>query len=271
MIFDRGDYRSILKERLAQRQQRNRAYSLRAFARDVGLSPSRLSEVLSGKHALSPAKAGAVAARLGLSESEQAFFADLVEAASSRSAHAREKAARRVEEARSEAMGDDLAPDRFALVSKWHHFALVELAKLRDFKPRVPWIAGALGISAEAARTAVARLVRLGFLARRGKALVVTTPRTRTRSATPSAAIRDYQGQLLAKASEALEFQGIDERDVSSVVLAIDADRLDAARERLAAFRRDFAAEFAKQQGGTSVYCLAVQLFRLDKLPRQRP
>ncbi|MGE0617107.1 MAG: hypothetical protein AB7P04_15865 [Bacteriovoracia bacterium] len=47
------DYRELLKAALAQRIQKNPAYSLRAFARDLGISPGHLCEVLSGKHRLS--------------------------------------------------------------------------------------------------------------------------------------------------------------------------------------------------------------------------
>ena len=48
-------YRDVLRAKLAQRCERNASYSLRAFARDLTLSPSYLSEVLNGKSFLSPA------------------------------------------------------------------------------------------------------------------------------------------------------------------------------------------------------------------------
>lgn len=52
--------RLFLAEELASRKQRNPAYSLRAFARRLQMSPSFLSEVLKGKKAVSPSRAEAL-------------------------------------------------------------------------------------------------------------------------------------------------------------------------------------------------------------------
>jgi AraC-like DNA-binding protein len=41
-----SDYRALLASEMMHRKSRNSAYSLRAYARDLGISPSRLSEVL---------------------------------------------------------------------------------------------------------------------------------------------------------------------------------------------------------------------------------
>jgi plasmid maintenance system antidote protein VapI len=50
----------ILREKLTRGQVRNRRYSLRALARDIGLSPSHLSEVLNGRHRISAKTAGQI-------------------------------------------------------------------------------------------------------------------------------------------------------------------------------------------------------------------
>ena len=47
------DYRDILREELAARTETNPQYSLRAFARDLGIGSARLSEVLNGNTGLS--------------------------------------------------------------------------------------------------------------------------------------------------------------------------------------------------------------------------
>ena len=47
----------ILSFQLSQRKQSNPAYSMRAFARDLQISSSQLSMILSGKRGLSVASA----------------------------------------------------------------------------------------------------------------------------------------------------------------------------------------------------------------------
>ena len=83
------DYRSILKSEFAQRCDRNSGYSLRAFARDLKIHPSRLSAVLNGKKGLSKDSASDVAKILGFAPREAEMFCDLVEATHARSAAAR--------------------------------------------------------------------------------------------------------------------------------------------------------------------------------------
>ncbi len=69
-----ADFRGMLRAELGRRQVKNPAYSMRAFARDLGLSASGLSEVLSGKHSLSLRRAVIVSQRLGLSGHESDDF-----------------------------------------------------------------------------------------------------------------------------------------------------------------------------------------------------
>ena len=50
-------YQSTLRRILKERQQRNKRYSLRAYARDLGISASFLSDIMKSKENLSPDKA----------------------------------------------------------------------------------------------------------------------------------------------------------------------------------------------------------------------
>lgn len=91
------DYRQILKNELTRRCGNNALYSLRAFARDIGVSPSQLTEVLGGKHGLSGRKAKTVSQNLGFNKEETNFFVDLVEATHGRSEVKRELAKIRIQ------------------------------------------------------------------------------------------------------------------------------------------------------------------------------
>jgi len=73
------DYRLVLKAELERRRSRNASYSLRAFARDLELSPSRLSRVLNGKEALSRPRAERIGGKLGFQKDQIELFCDLVD------------------------------------------------------------------------------------------------------------------------------------------------------------------------------------------------
>src|SRR5689334_9211079 len=68
---------ALLQREYESRCARNSRYSLRAFARDVGLSPGGLSQVLRGRMGLSEKTASRIAERLGWSRPEQIHFRDL--------------------------------------------------------------------------------------------------------------------------------------------------------------------------------------------------
>jgi uncharacterized protein (TIGR02147 family) len=264
VLAEQTDYRAILRQRFADRQERNPAYSLRAYARDLGVSASRLSEILSGRHEMSPKTALDVASRLGMTDDEQAFFVDLVTSTSARTGTARAQATARLARRRAESVGEQLSMEHFALIAEWHHFAILELTKVKGFRASTATIASALGLPKDDVKRAVSRLCRLGFLGRDGRRLVVRKPSTRTQPAAPSDAVRAFHRQILERATLALEFQTMGERHNGGVVMAFDQERFPEARERLRRFRQEFAAEFTAKRGATHVYALSAHFFALS-------
>lgn len=77
-VFEFDDYRKFLKAALAERMIRNPSYSLRAFAKGLGVSSSGLSEVLSGKTNLSSDLAERIGNHLQLARDELDYFFLLV-------------------------------------------------------------------------------------------------------------------------------------------------------------------------------------------------
>jgi plasmid maintenance system antidote protein VapI len=63
-------FRHVLREQLRRRQSRNTRYSLRAFARDLGLHHGTLSQLLRGRRPVTPKQIRVLGARLGLDGAE---------------------------------------------------------------------------------------------------------------------------------------------------------------------------------------------------------
>jgi transcriptional regulator with XRE-family HTH domain len=74
----------ILAKEYELRASRNPKYSLRAFAKSLGISQSRLSQILKGRQGLSRNKAELIADRLGYGAEEKERLCDIVTAAYSR-------------------------------------------------------------------------------------------------------------------------------------------------------------------------------------------
>lgn len=86
------DYRIILRQEMQKRLERNPSYSLRAFARDLGILPNRLISVLNRKYGISPKAALYLAEKLGFDQKQTELFCDLVRIEHARSRRERESA-----------------------------------------------------------------------------------------------------------------------------------------------------------------------------------
>jgi uncharacterized protein (TIGR02147 family) len=231
----------LLGHEYSRRRQRNSSYSMRAFARDLRLSPSRLSEVMSGKHGLSESSLDAIAERLTTKPKEQRFLKDLVLSEFSRNEKVRELARRRVEDIRRSEAYVQLREDQFRVISDWYHAAILELVTVRGFNSDSRWIAKRLGISHSTAEAALARLQKFGLIQHRPDGGWKARPEAMSAvSDVPSRAIRKFHLQVLQMSADSLRDDDMDERESLSLILAVPRARLGELQEEM----RKFVAEF---------------------------
>lgn len=242
------DPRILLQNELERRCQDNPRYSLRAFAKALGMSPTGLSFVLTGKRPLSKQKTAELSERLAL---------DPVEV--SRLMHT---------EGASEfnRVNRQLELDSFSVISDWYHYGILSLLEISDSPQRPKDIARALGITEAEVRAAWERLTRLDLLEKTemGRFRQKSGP-LRIASMNPTAASKRFQRQLLMKAIEAMENEPDDQKDLSSMTFALDPSLLPLARERIREFRRSLVQELEAKGNPSRVYSLTVQIFPMSR------
>ena len=258
------DFRIILKEELEQRCSKNPRYSMRSFARDLGLAPARLSDVLRGRYGLSRAAGESIAKSLGYSKSEITRFCDLIDSEHARDPKKRSEALQRVEQKQDNYR--QLSLDGFQVISEWYHYAILELTLIEGFRSDSAWIAKQLGISQLVAQAAVERLLRLDLLLRDDHGVLIPSEgMTSSPDGVPSESIKKFHRQILQKAIQAIDLQNIEERDFSNVILAIDEEQIPQAKESIRKFRREFDLKFGRTQKKNRIYNLSVQFFCLQE------
>lgn len=258
-------YRGYLRSHLAQRQLELPQYSLRTFAADLGISSSTLSEVMAGRHGLSRLKAQTVSRRLGLNEEEVVYFCDLVESVDGRSLAARSAAKERLADGASRHGAKRLSEDVFSVIADWYHLAIVELVSTSAFNGKAESIPKLLNITAHQAAMAVERLCKLGILSNKGGRLRTAAASTSTLDDIPSAAVQQFQKQILQKAQQALATQAVDKREIASMILSIREEDLPEAKRALKEFRRRFVREIEERsEQRNEVYCLSMAFFSLQ-------
>ncbi|RYZ92707.1 MAG: TIGR02147 family protein [Proteobacteria bacterium] len=234
-----SEFRERLQAEFARRIRANERYSMRSFANHLGIDSSTLSQIISGKRNLSEIKMSSVCTKLG------------------------------IETPTDRSQGSEvstLSLDTFAVISDWYHFAILDLTLLKTFKPEPLWIARKLGIKEFEAIGAIERMKRLGLLVeeagnlKKGQAFY-----TNYSEGITSAALKEYQRQILKKALFAIDNCPSDRKDITSMTIAANSKKLMQAKEKIKNFRRELCA-FLEAGEKDSVLHLAVQLYPVTDL-----
>lgn len=252
-------FRNRLRQELLDRCKRNASYSLRAFAAHLDMDASTLSKILKGKRPLGRKLILQLGSKIALSTDELRFFL--------------QKQSKPGDEATVELSGIQLALDRFAVISDWYHFAILELMQVRNFRPDADWIARALDLNTIEVEAAMDRLVRVRLLKIHKSGKWEDLSGGSSTSIGPdmmSTAHRRLQEQFLDKAGQALTQVPLEHRDYSTMTMAADRSRLPAAREKIRNFRRNLAKFLSQGEKLDEVFNLNIALFPITNLNERK-
>lgn len=252
-------YRQWLLEDYSRRRDRNSAYSLRAFARDLSVSKTALSDVLAGKRDFSKKAAAKVAEALAWSPKRRALMLSEINRVTI-------PAALTDSIERSEFL--QLQEDQFKLISDWYHIALLNIARLKRQSAEPAWLARRLAITELEVRGALEVLTRLGLLEiKRGKLVRTGTP-VKAGGDEPSTWIRKYHRQNLKLAEAALDNEPMSRRTLQALSFPMSSKSLAQAERRLVAFKHEMA-ELFESADADDVYTISIQLFPVTRGDKQ--
>lgn len=262
------DYRHMIRHRYAERRLRNPNYSIRAFARDLELSPSHLSEIFNGKEKLSLKTAAKIGPAIGLKHKELEWFLDAVAFESARSVETKNLAKKRLDQHAQAKRFLRLNGENFSLISDWYHLPILEAIKVLQTSGgdvTAVDIAKLLGLKVADVKRSLEVLTSLQMVGTNQG--VLTRPNVHVEAPVDASfeAIRNFHHQLLVKASESIHGQNRDQRALNSLVLTFSKANFQAANEMLNDFCKAFNARFGEDAAPDAVYCLATQLFELNK------
>lgn len=242
--------RVLLLEEYVKAQSRNPAFSMRAYARKIGVSQSTVSEILAGKRTVTVKCAKRILHGLAVDPGQGSKILG-----GSESVRAGEFV--------------PLDMDVFHSIADWHYFAILNLVNTEDFKGEIAWIAKRLNLPEGKVSEAVMALERLGLLARDGENKICSTGKQfEAISPVAQPALRRANRQNLEIAAVALEEVPLEMRDFTAITLCLDPERMDDARKMIRNFRRNFnrVMESGRRK---EVYKLCVQLFPLSVSEKQ--
>lgn len=262
------DYRQFIRSAISEKSARNPAYSMRAFAKKVGLSASHLSRVLSGEKDLSLEAAFKVAVEMGLIDDQIEQFLDRV-AYQTADDSTKEILRKRIQKKKASLPRRTLALEVFKVISDWHNLPIFELIKAKPFQTSESWLARKLGLSILEIKAALDRLEFVGLVRKETKGLVaIEGSELQTTDDVASTAIRKHHEQMSNKAVEALS-QPVKQREFQSLQLVFNPNDTATAQKRIREFVSSFEEEF-KSKKSDEVYQMNVQFFSLTrKIPKE--
>ncbi len=268
MILGHTNYRVFLKSVLAEKKRANPSYSMRAFAQQIGLGQSAVSQVLAGKKNLSLEMGNKIAGKLGLNDSESEYFRTLIQIETTKDQDLKRSLLARAQALNPQREVRELSVDFFTAIADWYHLAIKNMTLLKNFAFTPESIAKRLGISKLEAETAIERLLRLEQIEadpeKAGRYRKVANY-TVTRSAVPNEALRRFHRQTLTKAIDSLETQTPKEKFIGSETFAVDKEQLPKAFEYAEEFLQKMASLAEEARAPTDVYHAGVQFFNLTE------
>lgn len=244
------------------KQRDNPQYSLRAYARDLGLHPGTLAKVIKGERPLPIKFSQTVANKLKLTPKDRTLFMesllrrktniDNIEIAPLDERHV-------VEET------------NYKVIAEWEHFIVLDLFDIPDFKGTTEDIAVRLSISKTRAEVVVENLLTSGLLTKdsdgrlhRVHASIKTTEDVR------SQALQESHIETLKLGIKKIEEIEVDLRDFSSVSMAIDVDQILEAKTIIREFRQKMASLLRNGTKKTDVFQLAIQFYPVTNIETKK-
>lgn len=250
-------FRLALQTELARRCAENPQYSLRAFAKYLGIDHSTLSQLLRGKRRFAEKTIRKISVRLGLEE-----------AAIERWIHIEQ---RQGQDEATAGQVRQLTQDIASLMTDVNHYAILELTRIQGFQPDSRWIARVLGITVDEVNIAMQCLIRLGLLEmvsmtqwvdHLGDAMATMEDFTQ-------AGIKRYLQQLHQLTLHSIESEPKERLVLSATTLAVNGSRVSAAIDMISRFREELLKFLASAGDHDNVYHLQLSFLPVIRLHKE--
>lgn len=249
----------ILQSKLSELRSRNPQFSIRAFARRLGMQASATNELLKGERTASRQLAERIADRLHLDPTEKF---ELLKCFPQR--------VRRKKGADPQAQRDYLRlnSDQFSILSDWTHYAILSLIRTADFQSDPEWIANRLGVKKSKIASGLERLERLALIENKNGKWKRTYARVDTPDDVANPSLQQSHIGDMELAKESILRDPVRLRDFTSMTMPTSVRLLPKAKEIIRA-ASDEIANLLSSEPSEEVYRLSVNLFPLSRLKKE--
>ncbi len=262
-----ADYRKYLKDLYHWLKQVKPQFSHRYFAKKAATSSALLKLVMDGRRNLTPATTEKFINGLGLRGTEADYFRILVRYTQAVKDVERNRHFTRLRQYMERRKVNTLPLDQYDYLSNWYLPIIREMIPCQGFQKDALKIRNFLfdEVTAEQVVEALQLLMRLGFI-QQGKngMLEQKTAHLRTDDSIAPLALKNYHREFMRQAIKAIERSHPDEREIRTLTLSADPDKIPLAKKRVQEFFSDMR-ELLSGPNNRQVYQVNLQLFNLTK------
>lgn len=234
-LIDQSYIRSLVKDHISTVKKRNPLFSMRAYAKKLGISVGGLSSFISGKTDYSV-------------ETLEKIVTDIIPSPEERKDILKEYNIYLLEKLTEKTKSSNydyrlLKEDEIAFIKDWYHYAILFLIRTKDFKLDILWIAKRLGITSNEVELALSRLVHLNLITINSDQTVsLLNNAVKTSDDVSNNSLRIMHKQMLYLAGQSLDNDSVELRDIISLTLPVNTKNLPKAKEILRRCQDDLMA-----------------------------
>jgi uncharacterized protein (TIGR02147 family) len=246
------------------RKNRRPAYSMRAFARDLKVSPSSLNDFIKGRVGMSEARIEDMSQFLNWPEERKNHFKDLVFSKFDKDPAVRQTASMRVKRRLQEKLSYFDLND-FQIISQWYHLVIVEMCQLKDnLTPEI--IAESLNLPLAEVKNAIKNLLRVEMIHKTEHGFKPVSDTSHFGDEAPSDAIKNFHSQILTLAQKMIFEKEAPLRISHSLVFSINGKDRDLLNKEIRTDLYKIVNKYAVKKQVNSVHVVSLQSFEVVDL-----
>ena len=248
----------LLNEKFTEMRLKNSSYSMRAFARKLGLQPSAVHEILKGKRRISHKIATIIADKLLLDPTERAnLLREFPQKLSKKS---------KFKEGKSEELNRvKLSTQQFELIADWSHYAILNLLETKNVKTDVPSMAKRLCLSEKRIKESLRNLFELNLITLEDGVLKRTFAKVNSTDDVKNLSLQLLHSNDMEMAKEKMQTVDVKFRDFTSFTLPFDLRLMPKVKEMIRKFQDDLV-DLMEEEQPQEVYKLNTYLYPLTQI-----
>lgn len=269
-IYQYNQASQFLRDAWTEKKKRNKAFSLRAWSRQLGFANNApLSLMLAGKRHIPKKYVPTFISSLELSPDEGLFLETLVEMEKAKSIQQKCFYEERLKALSPRPPLGFFEIESFKFLGNPLHTAILEMSDLKGFVSDPVELQKRLRIETTLTevKSAFERLVKLGLLVKDSRGCWIKTQKHLTnRADIADQGSQEYHRNVSKMAAEQVGLQSVAEREFNGYAINVKKSDLPKAKKLIREFIQNFAKKIeSSPQTGEETYQLNVQFFGLTK------